>query len=286
MNIWKIIFIGVVIIAVLAGLLIWHKYYPQTAEYASYLIGGTFLLFQVFAYSKRANAAEKTANLTEKGNTTERFNNAIEHLGHESDSVRLGGIYALHHIAKEAEDYRGRVCEILCAYIRTTTNQKGYKPETISQLGTNAPIVTEPNIQVKSILDLLFIRTPDYEIYQRSQVNLMYTGLKYAKLENANLQNADLQFAQLQFSELTNTNLQNANLTRCDLQVANFSGSNLQNATFIFANLEKARNLTIDQLLKAKTLYRIKLPDGMEAKIRDLKPELLKKPEPENEQKI
>ena len=65
--------------------------------------------------------------MTEKGNIAERFKNAIEHLGKGSVSVRLGGIYALHHIAHEVEEYRKRVFEILCAHIRETTTHMEYK---------------------------------------------------------------------------------------------------------------------------------------------------------------
>ena len=86
-----------------------------------YLIGGVLLIWQISVAGRRATAAEKTAELTEKGNIAERFKNAIEHLGNDSASVRLGGVYALHHIAQEVEDYRKRVFEILCAHIRETT---------------------------------------------------------------------------------------------------------------------------------------------------------------------
>ena len=37
----------------------------------------------------------------------------------------LGGIYMLHHIAQEVEDYRKRVFEILCAHIRGNNNTDG-----------------------------------------------------------------------------------------------------------------------------------------------------------------
>ena len=55
---------------------------------------------QIFAFNRRAAAAEetakamqKTAELTERGNIAERFKNAIEHLGNDSASVRLGGAF-------------------------------------------------------------------------------------------------------------------------------------------------------------------------------------------------
>ena len=41
---------------------------------------------------------------TEQGQRQDRLKNAIEHLGHKSDSVRLGGAYELFHLAKDTLD--------------------------------------------------------------------------------------------------------------------------------------------------------------------------------------
>ena len=58
-------------------------------------MGGILLALQALASHKRAKAMEDTAKTqtnailtTEKGQQQERLKNAIEHLGHESDSVR------------------------------------------------------------------------------------------------------------------------------------------------------------------------------------------------------
>ena len=128
MNKWKLsgwIFGAIVAVSLLIYL--WNYVSPEFAKFVGYLIGGVLAVWQVVASNRRATAAEKTAESMEKGNVAERFKNAIEHLGHESVSVRLGGIYALHHIAQEEENYRKRVFEILCAHIRETTVDESYK---------------------------------------------------------------------------------------------------------------------------------------------------------------
>ena len=117
---------------------------------------------------------KKTAELTERGNIAERFKNAIEHLGNESAAVNLGGIYALHHIAHEVKEYRKRVFEILCAYIRGTTTSPKYRPRNAGSTEI------KPAIEIQSILNLLFIKAQDREIYEGLQGNL----------EDANLQGA------------------------------------------------------------------------------------------------
>ena len=68
-------------------------------QFAAYLVGAVFVVQQLRISNRRATALEKTAALGEKGNITERFKNAIEHLGGESESIRMGGIYGLYHVA-------------------------------------------------------------------------------------------------------------------------------------------------------------------------------------------
>ena len=157
-----------------------------------YLIGGLLFFWQIYVAGRRATAAEKTAELTEKGNIAERFKNAIEHLGNDSVSVRLGGVYALHHIAQEVEDYRKRVFEILCAHIRETTTDTAYKPRNVDSEKI------KPTIEIQSILNLLFNETQGKEIYKGLQVNLEGADLRGIYLNKANLQKCE--FKECQFT--------------------------------------------------------------------------------------
>ena len=93
----------------------------ERLQFAAYLIGGGFLVWQLRISNRRASAAEKNAQLVEKGNITERFKNAIEFLADKSESVQIGGIYTLYHVAKEAEEYKEAVLKILLAHLRKIT---------------------------------------------------------------------------------------------------------------------------------------------------------------------
>ena len=76
---------------------------------------------------KRAKAMEDTAKSqadavlkTEQGQRQDRLKNAIEHLGHESDSVRLGAVPTNSSIwRKTPKSLRQTVLDILCAHIRS-----------------------------------------------------------------------------------------------------------------------------------------------------------------------
>ncbi len=289
------LFVGIFVVLIA----IWVCINPELAQFIGYLLGGLLLFRQIAISGKRATAAEKTAEAmqetaqsTEKGNIAERFKNAIEHLGHESASIRLGGIYALHHIAQEVKEYRERVFEILCAHIRETTTQAAYKPR------INQYIEEEPTVEIQGILELLFIKRLGRKIYKKFRADLERANLKgaylcraylrnanllYVELDNANLYKADLHGSFLLGASFQEAHLHEADLRETNLVVAKFQEANLLDVKFERTNLQmadltKVENLEVEQLLKAKTLHQAQLPDGMEEIIRQLKPELLENP--------
>ena len=78
-------------------------------------------------------------------------------------------------------------------------------------------------------------------------------NLEQAYFSEANLKKANLKFAILKGAKLERANLEEANLENVDLREANLKG---------------AKNLTVDQLSKAKTLFKAQLDEGLEAELR------------------
>ncbi len=94
-----------------------------------------------------------------------------------------------------------------------------------------------------------------------------------ANLFEANLDGADLTNASLANARLINADLTRANLTRAHLTNANFYGADLSHAI-----LDDARNITVNQLVKTKTLYRAKMDSAIKIEIMKIKPELVEEP--------
>ena len=132
------------------------------------IMGGILLTLQAVIANKRAVALEKTANAqanatkqqakanqnTEQGQRQERLKNAIEHLGHQEVSVRLGGAYELYHLAEDTEHLRQTVLDILSAHIRQTTSQSKYREVYKSK----------PSEEIQSLLNLLFVQ--NHEVFK------------------------------------------------------------------------------------------------------------------------
>ena len=215
-------------------------------------MGGVLIAIQATLSYKRAKAMEDAANAqagataeqakanenAEKGLRQERLKNAIEHIGHESDFVRLGGTYELFHLAEETEALRKTIFDILCAHIRRTTGESEYREEYKSK----------PSEEIQSLLALLFVQ--EHEIFKNFHINLQGNWLNGADLRGAHLEEANLVGAHLQRSNFRGADLQRARLQDAHLQGADLQHANLQEADLSDAKLQEV-SLIRSQLQKA-----------------------------------
>ena len=212
----------------------------ETLKFLGISMGGILIALQALMSYKRAKAMEDAVEKTGQGQQQDRLKNAIEHLGHESDSVRLGGAYELFHLAKDTLDEEKKeklsqtVLDILCAHIRRTTSKSKYREKHKSK----------PSEEVQSLLTLLFVQ--EHEVFKGCHINLQGSWLNGADLKEARLWKARLTQAYLQGTELDRAHLQRANLVDAHLEGAFLHEAQLQDANLRLvrlqgANLEKAR---------------------------------------------
>lgn len=204
-------------------------------------MGGILLALQALMSYKRAKALEDTAQHTEQGLRQERLKNAIEHLGHDKDSVRLGGAYELFHLAEDIRELRQTVLDILCAHIRQTTSEEEYRKKHKS----------EPSEEVQSLLTLLFVQEHEVEVFKDlcinfqgswlNGANLRKARLKKAVLVGVNLQKADLYSAQMRDAILAGAQMQDAVLAEAQMQGAVLTEAQMQGAVLDYARMQKAK---------------------------------------------
>ena len=184
---------------------------------------------QADAAQAQARATEEQARAnenTEQGLRQERLKNAIEHLGHERDSVRLGGAYELFHLAEDNKDLRKTAFDMLCLHIRQTTGEKEYQGNYKSK----------PSEEIQSLLTLLFVQ--DHEVFKGLQINLQGIWLNGANLRKARLAKAVLSGTYLQGCDLHGAYLQGADLHGAYLPRGTLSGAYLQGADLREAHLQ------------------------------------------------
>ena len=216
----------------------------KTLTFLGIGMGGVLVALQALASHKRAKAMEDAANAqakatkeqakanqnTEQGQRQERLKNAIEHLGHKSVSVRLGGAYELFHLAADATEdtkkLRQTVLDILCAHIRQTTGESEYREKYKSK----------PSEEIQSLLSLLFVQ--EYEVFKGLRVDLQGSWLNGADLDGAHLEQAVLSSAYLQRAKLNSSYLREANLTEAYLTAASLLKADLRETVLLNARLQ------------------------------------------------
>ena len=106
-------------------------------------VGGLLLILQIHISNRRADSAERTAQLTALGNITERLNQAIDNIGSSEAVKRTGALYQLHHIAREAPDYRLTVFRIAEARLRSIAAEIESSSDADSTLVAEMDTITE-----------------------------------------------------------------------------------------------------------------------------------------------
>jgi Pentapeptide repeats (8 copies) len=233
-------------------------------------VGLIGLLFTWRNLRQTRESTQRTLELTEQGQITERFTRAIDQLG-DTDAnenprleIRLGGIYALERIDKESPKraYHSTVMEVLTAYIREnapwppksskSSEEDFIKPpeeapvsdaesdtaaehERGTELGTE-PAQRTPSTDIQAILDVLKRREEDHVLDKhRVRLDLQGTDLRGANLNETHLERANLQGAHLE-----GANLIGAHLGGADLREAHLDSAKLQEAQLDDAKLEEA----------------------------------------------
>ncbi len=213
----------------------------QVNEYRKTLIqiiGGVVVFVGLWLTWRRIVATEDTVKVAQKGQITERFTKAIEQFGNKEVTIRLGGIYALEHIAKDSEEYHWTVMEVLSSYVRENAplpEQRDVYEETPDDPDEPEPLVGITT-EIQAILTVIGRRKAERE-KEDQRLDLKRTWLQGANLEGANLEGANLQGVVLQEANLDGANLRGVNLERADLRDARLVQSRLEKADLKDAKL-------------------------------------------------
>jgi uncharacterized protein YjbI with pentapeptide repeats len=193
--------------------------------------------------NKQQELANKQQDLAEQGQITDRFTRTIDQLGQEGDgklAIRLGGIYALERIMRDARvdgpnpvDERN-VVELLCAFIRAHTAKQGpVSPET----GTS-----EPTTDVQAALTVLGRRANSDKTGFGADPKFGIVDLRRAHLEGARLEGAHMEGAHFEGAHLDRVHLEDAHLNGAHLGAV-LDGKYVNGAVMNGAYLNRA-NLT------------------------------------------
>ena len=164
----------------------------------------------------RSWVAERQANTARRSLAYERFQKGVEMIGSPVLSVRLGGIYALDHLAEGWWGYHVQVMRVLCAFVRNPPHDHDAPRPDVQDAVRVIGERSKDRIRIK--------KTSDYRP-DLSHANLRGLKMGWLNFSGCNFEGADLS---------------NATLTRCDLSGAHLTEATLRGATLGMANLERA----------------------------------------------
>jgi len=103
------------------------------------VVGGSVVFLGLYLTWRRISALEKQVQVTEDGQITTRFTEAIKLLSAKDLPSRLGGIYSLERIAKDSEEKdHWTIMEVLtgfiCAYPQSPTTDRRFLSGTCGPL--------------------------------------------------------------------------------------------------------------------------------------------------------
>lgn len=205
-------------------------------------------------------------------------------------AARIGAIYVIGEIAEANKNYHWPAMEVLSAYVRLHTDLSTAPGCPAKELipGTQTPDrnqVVSLMPHIKAALDVMIERKTENDVDTRdldiARTNLRRAYLNDAQLPRVFLIESDLSSAFLERSVMPGAQLQRAILVgarlggtdfrcakasndtlRCaDFTDADLNGADLTKACLIGAILDRARNLTEDQISRACIDESTKLPD-------------------------
>ena len=191
--------------------------------------GGIVIILGAYQSLKIVDSMNDNNKLVEKGNIAERFKNAIAMLEEKNSNTCLGGIYSLDNIAKDNEEYREQVFNILISFI----NNKTKDMSSWDEIPIPKRFDVSPSIEVQTIIKILFSK--DKILYR----NLL-GDFKDSKLYGGNFD--DMNFTNCSFSdvEFQNSSFRKTFFINCNVNRTNYTYSQIINADFTGSKIYKS----------------------------------------------
>jgi pentapeptide repeat protein len=157
----------------------------------------------------------RTLRLNREGHITDRFSKAIEHLGGESQATRLGGIYALERIMRDAPLEQGAILEILAAFIRVESRKRVAGDDSPpAEIAAAIRVIGRRNVH----------DDPDGLRLNFSRADLSYCSFREGSFTNANFFKANLRGAYMVRGDFSGALFEDADLSEAIVDGADFSG--------------------------------------------------------------
>lgn len=173
--------------------------------------------------------------LDRDANATGRYAEAVQQLGSESMSIRLGGVYALGRVAKDSNGDRETIFQLLASFVkdRGGTAQSPHSNRLALDVIAALQLLGESWLRGNGGSRPVELRGWAMEAAQLPEVRFPPgTDMTRANLNGANLRGSSLDEAIISSASLGGVSLQDASIMRSFGESVDMSSANVRNATF------------------------------------------------------
>jgi len=164
--------------------------------------------------------------IAERGQVTERFSKAVEHIGDkENVSVRIGGLYALEKIALDSEKERATIQKVIASFIR----RPPYLDKSKTTISSNLNDCPDIHIAIKIFRDL---NNSSDSYPDLSNARLEYLDLSRLDLSKLNFTGASFKGSSLKYANLNKSNFVTSDFEKSDLSNVSVHSTNFMNTDF------------------------------------------------------
>ncbi len=222
--------------------------HSATISNLSFVLGGIvaieIALWRSIVGERQTAVSQQLAETAQRDMLNQQFQKGAEMLGSDLLSVRLGGIYALRHLAVDhPEQFHVQCMEQLCAFIRGATGADGQSTAVIEE-----SLVARDDIQ-EALNAITFCHDGNLAIEAERNY---WLNLKGADLRGADLSMKNLSRAPSSYELSTTVYQQLATGRYTDLRGAQMDEASLFLTILSRVDLSHATGLTQDQLDDAR----------------------------------
>ena len=194
----------------------------------------------------RSWIGERQADTAQQNLLNERYQKGAEMLGNSVLSVRLGGIYALQHLAEDhPEQYHVQIMRLFCAFMRNPTEDSSMKiDEHTNIVSANRQKINSDTYlreDVESILRAIATRSEkDIELEKKAKFHLLLDEINLHSARIRGLTRYTVELSDIKKKPSFNENLSHVVFWDVDLSNAFLDFTNLSHAEFAETNLSGA----------------------------------------------
>lgn len=210
------------------------------------------------ASHRQSEVASRQIEIATESQINDRFTRAMEQLGSENLTIRIGGVHALGKIAEDSPRDAQTIIDILCTFVRDQTRNDEYKK---SRKGANGVFLL-PRADIQDAITVL----------GRGQFSLFHKNLERAYLPKVKMINADFSNTSFSNTVLHSTHIFNSKFENCTFfktqmikskiedvlfQNTNFVSSDMSDSVITSSTIEKTNmdNVILSGVNFSKTKF-------------------------------